>query len=178
MPRVAMKVDLGLLLHKFKAHDGNVKNQNMLWTAVADDYNKCKSADLKEISAGVVRLRVLDGKWEMKTPKGKRGRSDIHLSRKGPKVSRVDKWKSDPAVQASQKELLRTTITRFKPLALKVLETGSLKAAVALNCIECSGWSTVEVRNCATSACALWPFRPYQGKKSDEEETEELKEAA
>ena len=33
-------------------------------------------------------------------------------------------------------------------------------AAVKLKCIECSGWSLIEVQHCTVKLCPLWAIRP------------------
>jgi hypothetical protein len=54
---------------------------------------------------------------------------------------------------------------RFPKLALPLIkraERGSIPAAIGLMCLECSGWSRAEVRDCTIQACPLYPHRPYQ----------------
>src|SRR5262245_60285755 len=48
------------------------------------------------------------------------------------------------------------------PLIAKA-EAGSLTAAVAVHCLECSGWVRQEVRDCVIPQCHLFPYRPWQG---------------
>jgi hypothetical protein len=56
-----------------------------------------------------------------------------------------------------RKEYPRTAL----PLIAQA-ERGSLPAAIALKCLDCSGWSKAEVRACVIPACPLFPHRPYQ----------------
>jgi len=45
--------------------------------------------------------------------------------------------------------------------------TGESKAdAIKANCLECSGWSSKEVKLCPVSWCALWKHRPFQTRKA------------
>jgi hypothetical protein len=56
---------------------------------------------------------------------------------------------------------------QFPRMALPVIdkaEQGSLPAAVRLTCLDCSGWSRQEVRDCAIVACPLYPHRPFKPK--------------
>lgn len=45
------------------------------------------------------------------------------------------------------------------------LKRGSLKAAIALKCIDCCNGSFSEVRNCELTDCALYELSPLTGKK-------------
>ena len=38
----------------------------------------------------------------------------------------------------------------------------SNKQAIKVKCVECSGFSNDEVKNCTVRACPLWKVRPYQ----------------
>ena len=39
-------------------------------------------------------------------------------------------------------------------------------------CLTCVGFLRKEITNCSAQGCPLWPFRPYQGKESAENEPE------
>ncbi len=43
------------------------------------------------------------------------------------------------------------------------VEKGSLRAAIKLNCLECSAYQPGEIKLCVVTACAMFPHRPYQG---------------
>lgn len=47
---------------------------------------------------------------------------------------------------------------------------GSVKAMVALKCIDCSGFQRREITLCTQSDCALYPIRPFQGSLKNNEE--------
>ena len=47
------------------------------------------------------------------------------------------------------------------------MEQGSLKAAIKLNCMECSGFDKSEVKNCGIVGCPLYSFRPYKNVKKE-----------
>jgi len=38
------------------------------------------------------------------------------------------------------------------------------KSAIKYHCLDCSGGSVVEARNCIIPTCPLYPFRPFQKK--------------
>ena len=48
--------------------------------------------------------------------------------------------------------------------------------AIRAKCLECSGFSTVDVRDCPIVNCALYPFRlgKYPKSKKDSRSTEKL----
>lgn len=172
MARTAIQVDIPRLRRIFLNLDGKVSKQGDLWVAIAAQYNQNLPSHLSEISFSVVKGRILEAKWEVKTPKGKRGRKDVYLSRSGKRISKKEKFENNSQIQESLKQILASTPKRFHPVALKVIE-GSRSAALKLKCLDCTHWSTPEIRHCAIPSCSLFPFRPYQGKPEIEEITQE-----
>ncbi len=45
---------------------------------------------------------------------------------------------------------------------LSRFSAGSLKAAVKLKCLDCSGLQQIEIKLCEIKSCPLWNFRPYK----------------
>jgi len=152
--------------------DGPLSNRTELYHLVAEKYN-AKKPDAT-ITHSIVYLRIDANEIDIKTPKGKRGGdgSQLRGSRiPGVRRSRADKFNASPEAKKSFERLEKSTPTRFLPL-VDAIKRGSRSAAVKLHCIECSGYSTAEVRNCACPQCPLYLFRPYQGKPEPEEEGE------
>jgi hypothetical protein len=54
--------------------DAKLGNWNSVFTAIATNYNTRKAADLKELSAAIVKARINLWNVNLQTPKGKRGR--------------------------------------------------------------------------------------------------------
>ena len=51
---------------------------------------------------------------------------------------------------------------------------GSKAAAIKANCIQCSGWEKVGVRDCEIKGCVFWKMRPYQRGIEVEDATNEV----
>jgi hypothetical protein len=47
--------------------------------------------------------------------------------------------------------------------------SGSMTAAVKINCYECSGYSKIAVSNCHITTCPMWNHRPWQKSSIDED---------
>jgi hypothetical protein len=160
--------------------DGPLKNLDALWTAACEIYN---SMDVpKQITKSVVMLRATAWKLETKTKPGKKGRAaGVPLSEeqkaamqagRGARKPRAEKFAGDPVLVQGFSELRKEVPERFLPLVEKLTNKGSMRAAVALKCLDCSGYSTVEVRLCPCTSCPLYAFRPYKGKAGDDEVVE------
>jgi hypothetical protein len=111
-------------------------------------------------------------KWnvQIKTKAGKRGAAlaRLHDKTNVVKMTRGEKIENDPKAQTwiqgvrrEVKSLCGHNAGRFAKV-LDRLEKGSLKAAIAVQCITCSGGDTNEVKHCACTACPLYQFRPYK----------------
>lgn len=153
--------------------DGPLTNRGELWKAAADIYNENNK---EKITHSVVYLRVNEWEIEVKTPVGKRGRAGgpmsketknkIAESRKNRK-SKSKKFESSEDAQQHFEELRKNTPKRFHPL-IALIAKGSRTAAVKLNCLQCCGYATKEVRFCLSrKICSMWLFRPYQTKEED-----------
>lgn len=138
------------------------KNLSHLYIAVSDEYNK---NPVKPITNSIVMLRILEWEIPVKTQKGKKGNSNIGMTRKGPRLKRSEKFAKDPkfaeVFNELRKSVKRNGGERFLPLVNRA-EKGSLKAAVQLHCLDCCAYQTKEVKNCSSYICPQWAFRPYQ----------------
>lgn len=60
--------------------------------------------------------------------------------------------------------------------------SNSVLAAVRVNCVECCGGQTAEVRKCTATHCKLWPFRmgtnPFARRELTEPQKEQLRTRA
>lgn len=169
--------------------NGPLKNLDALWTAACELYN---SYDVpKPITKSVVMLRATGWKLETKTKPGKKGRAaGVPLSEeqkaamqagRGARKPRAEKFASQPELVEGFEELRNEVPERFLPLVDKLTKKGSMRAAVALKCLDCCAYQPVEIRLCACNSCPLFAFRPYKGKAGEEEAVEqevELEEAA
>jgi len=151
--------------------DGPLKNRGELWEAAADIYN---GMDVPEtLTHSVVYLRVKEWEIEVKTPVGKRGRAAGPMSqetkdkmRESRKNSQTksEKFSSSEDAQEHFEELRKFIPKRFHSLIASIAN-GSRAAAVKLNCLQCCGYATKEVKICTSKkSCPLWLFRPYQTK--------------
>ena len=46
---------------------------------------------------------------------------------------------------------------------------GSLKAAIALKCLDCCAFDKKEIAHCTIQQCSLWSFRPYKAQEKSNE---------
>lgn len=141
--------------------DGPLASRGALWGAVA----ATDLAKLIGLSSQVAYLRYTEWKEKLsvKTPVGQRGRQ---AGQGMPEALRNAKPKQGKGRKRIPLELVDTVKACFPAnLHGKVdkAAAGSLKAAVALKCIDCSGGVLKEVRGCVCTDCPLWGFRPYQG---------------
>jgi len=124
-------------------------NRSELWKAVS---HTAWAQNTKPVAAtaAVVALRVRQFGIVVKTPLGKRGRSARQ---------------SLPTVNifpANTNELKEVVPEKFKHLIEK--SQRSLKTAIKLKCLDCSGWDKKEVKYCPIQGCSLYRHRPYKQK--------------
>ena len=151
---------------------GPLPSLKMLQEAVATEYN---DTAIDEITYSIVGLRIKEWAIPILTKPGKRGgpmtkahKAALAKGRKMGRTSRADKFKANESVCAALNVLEKNTPERFHSLVEKVRE-GSMSAAVKLNCLDCSGYITAEVRLCQIKQCPMYAFRPYQGAIQEEE---------
>jgi hypothetical protein len=146
---------------------GNYTTRQQLWQDVALAYGG--------VSPAWVYLKVEELNIPVKTPKGKKGRQKGQAINTGVKIGRGAKFAKKPEIKAAFKELEKIVKQeqkgRFLPIFNKMV-AGSMKAAVKLNCLECSNFQTAEIKYCPCVACPMYAFRPYQNSLL-EVETEE-----
>ena len=183
MARTKIKIDR----KKFNAaikqaeKDGPLPNRSELYKTVAEIYNGMVPPQDREtgrrnhISFSVVSLRVKEWEIKVKTPVGKRGRAagvpmsdeqkkKMQASRKNRK-SKGEKFENSDEAQEHFGYLKKTTPKRFHAI-IDAIAKGSRTAAVKLQCLQCCGWVTKEVRSCSSiKICPLFLFRPYQSKE-------------
>jgi len=162
---------------------GPLKNLDSLWISACEIYNSW--TDRNQITKSVVMLRSIKWKLETKTKPGKKGRAaGVPLSAeqkaamqagRGARKPRAEKFAADPVLVEGFKDLKKETPERFLPLVSK-LEAGSMRAAVALKCLDCSSHQPVEIRLCPCTSCPLYAFRPYKGKAGEDEQVNEVNE--
>lgn len=161
--------------------NGPLKNLDALWKAACEIYNKLSPP--KEISYSVVMLRAKEWGIETVTKPGKKGRqSGVPLSEeqklamqagRGARKPRAEKFAEDLVLQDGFKQLRQTTPERWRPLVNKLSQQGSMRAAVALKCLDCTAFQPVEIKLCTCTSCPLYAFRPYKGKLDTEEKMDE-----
>ena len=69
----------------------------------------------------------------------------------------------------------KQTPERYRPLVNRA-ERGSMRAALALKCLDCSCWQVPEIKECAITHCPLYPYRPYQSRTGTDSEAVEVEE--
>lgn len=180
-------------------------NRSALYDKVSTIYNSV--VVWAPITPSVVYLRIQEFKIPVNTVMGKRGASagtGLAKARAEGKVKqrtkREDKFKNDKkiaqGIQILKNDIRKEDGNRYDGLLSK-FEKGSMKAAIALKCLDCCCYQPVEIKECTDNSCSLWAFRPYKYKDSaliqlgkarvledvdddevDEEETEGTEEVA
>jgi hypothetical protein len=161
MGRPSIQVDKDLLkqiIDKCES-EKSYTNRTELFTDVALKYsNETKI----EISPSVVYLRVNEYKFVVRTPKGKKGHTNIP---RGERVKRGDKFAADTSAQKTfellRQEMVRENATRFLPVLKKAMK-GSRKAIDKLMCLTCANYETNEIKHCQCIMCPLHPVRAYK----------------
>lgn len=151
--------------------------QNELWQKAAKIYNLKEVPEPIEFST--VALRAKEFGLEYLTKPGKKGRAaGVKLSpeqkaamQAGRSGGRAAKFASDPLIVQGHKELRAETPQRFQPVVDRLVDGGSMKAAIALKCLDCCAHQPVEIKNCPCTSCPLYAFRPYKLKAGETEET-------
>jgi hypothetical protein len=134
-------------------------SRSQLWKAVADT----EWAKRIKLSPQVAMLKANTFGLQIKTPKGKKGRSPGS----GPVPNagkRTSKRIPLDVVAEMKKEFVSSLHGKIDRAAM-----GSMKAAIALKCIECSGGYKKEVSLCRLRTCPLWVFRPYQNSYAEDD---------
>lgn len=124
-----------------------------------------KTTYRKPLTAAVLYLRCKDNNLIIKTPKGKRGRA---AGIKTTRTSRAEKFVSNPNFSENINILKRNHPNAVK--SIERLAGGSMKAAVKVNCLNCSGGDKKLAAECNVLSCPLYLFNPFIKNASVKEE--------
>lgn len=156
---------------------GPLKNLDSLWVAAAELYNK--SGPPVEISKSVVCLRATAWALPIQTKAGAKGRAagvplsdEQKAAMKAGRTNRADKFNLDPKIQEGFRIIKEETPERFSGIVQRLTEQGSMKAGMALVCLQCTVFQPGEIRQCQIYNCGAYAFRPYKGDKSGDETDE------
>lgn len=133
------------------------KSRGELWQAI-ESTEWAKGLSPRPLTAQVAMLKAKQLNLDIKTPLGKRGNANLANSVRGPRVAKRIPLEIVAQLKQRYPESLHSTIDRAA--------SGSMKAAIKLNCIECSGFIKKEVALCQIQTCPMWTFRPYKNMKS------------
>jgi hypothetical protein len=191
MARTAVKVDRVKLVAAINEveKNGPCLTRSRLYDRVTREYNSSVSDFSLEITPSIVMLRIKEFNLTVKTPIGQRGRqsgvkmTDEHKAllaagrKNRVKGGRKAKFEKNPEIKAALNDLRDKTSSSqwgapYLPLVEKIA-AGSMKAAVRLNCLQCSNFARNEIKECNCTSCPLFAFRPYQN-SVDEAEPEEI----
>jgi hypothetical protein len=143
-----------------------------LWKAV-EETQWAKSYQPRPVTAAVAYGRAKELGIRYQTSPAKRGigivlseqqRAAMQAARKNRKP-RAEKMRAFARTFA---DLRKLSPPRYLPLVDQA-EKGSLRAAIKLNCLECSNFQVSEVKSCPVVFCAMFPHRPYQGSGQEAE---------
>lgn len=140
-------------------------NRSALW-AVLEHTEWARTRSPRPLTAQVAMMKAEEFGLEIKTEKGKRGRTKGEK----PPASSGRRKKSfslpmlESGVPVEEREKLAKTLEKAA--------NGSLKARIKLNCLNCTNWQPVEVRMCEARNCPMWDVRPYKDAKKLETGTD------
>lgn len=144
------KEDLQKAIESVEGENG-LPNRTALWQAIAaTDWAK----SLK-LSPQVAMMKAKTLSVTMKTPVGIRGR----LKGQGP-VNVSGKPRERKKIPLEVVAKLKNVYEKSLYPKIEKAARGSLKAAIALKCIDCCGGQRAEVAACTIDKCSLWAFRP------------------
>jgi|ETNvirenome_6_85_1030632.scaffolds.fasta_scaffold33918_4 hypothetical protein len=132
---------------------------------VAKNYGQRVDGNENYVSIGWVQQAIKRHKLtiDIESQKGMHTQTGEHAEKmrqaRGKRTSRAEKFAANPAIVEAHKNLRQTFPTKQKVVD-KIVNDGSLKAAVALKCWDCSGGLSSEVSSCVLNNCPLWAFRP------------------
>lgn len=154
--RKAIQIDALALQNTIREVEtsNTIGNRSQLWAAVeATEWAKTRSP--RPLTAQVAMNLAKKFNLNIATPLGKKGRE------KGsgpiPGAGRKKKTLPPDVVVA----LNKIVPAEFHKIVEKAAG-GSMKAAVKLKCLDCTGYQMKEVRECELKDCSLWSFRPYK----------------
>lgn len=68
-----------------------------------------------------------------------------------------------PAQEGQILDRLSEMPKMYRRAYLEAMKGKSPTAAIRAHCLECMGWSRNDIPGCTAGACALFPYRPFQG---------------
>ncbi len=170
MARTPIEVDRVKLVAAIRKveESGPLSNRSTLHEKALEIYN----ADLPpaQLTGAVVGLRIKEWNLTVKTPVGQRGRAaGVPMSDSQKAAMAAGRQNRVPGGRAAKfaksarilegHKLLKKQHPGLDKLVSAVCR-GSMKAAVKLHCIECSGGSAREAKNCVCNSCPLFAFLP------------------
>lgn len=138
------------------------------------DWNQNAEVPMAE---GTIPAKFAAWGLECVTPKGKRGGEGGDFGRSQGIKPNTNRKRRGISSDISAKIYDNLPKWANEERALKLLEkaeNGSMKAMVALKCLDCVVWQPKEIRECQSSDCSLYSIRPFQGKKAMAGEESEL----
>ena len=145
----------------------NFSNLSELYNAIAET-EFAKNCKPRPLSAQVAMIRIKEYNLSVRTQRGQKGKpSGLTSVNRGVRRNRQIPLEIVQELRDNYKEQLGL---------VEKIAKGSLKAALTLKCIDCSGGSKKEVARCTITSCPLYGFRPYKLKAKQEEIADELVE--
>lgn len=137
-------------------------NRTALFAAICEtEWAKKKQAEGARINPPNLYNMIRAYNIPLLTPVGKKGRQ------KGQKIEtkRKRQGRNEENYNAMIKSLNMQSERGIQPSMVKAAEkaaSGSMKYAIKLKCMDCCGHDKKYVKECSSTDCALWTFRPYQ----------------
>ncbi len=133
-------------------------NRTELWAAV-ENSAWAKTRIPRPLTAQVALLKAEEFELEIKTVKGKKGKSKgcgpVSSGGRKKKVFSIENIRK--GIPLEERSSLEKTLNRAA--------NGSLKARVKLMCMDCTNWQKKEVAICENNQCPLHDVRPYKRDK-------------
>ena len=131
---------------------------------------KDSAGNKRALEIGTIANRVKEFGIVTKTQQGKRGNPNISKTPRNRGESMKQKSGYNFALSHLKVDFKKDS--QKKKLS-KLIEKGSLKAAIALKCEECCCGVVAEARRCTVYGCPLWLVSPYTGHHHDKEVSNE-----
>lgn len=176
MPRVSVVVDKNELISAINKveENGPLATQSDLYTQVAAEMRE--TFKRFDVTPSVVMLRIKEWAISVKTEPARkvvRKTKDV-IQKRNPLVKAggtIDKKKTSVSITVPRVTVTNGVINEIElrssfpasaqGLVDKSLQ-GDLRAAIALNCLDCAGMNKETVRTCHITNCPLWLFRPFK----------------
>lgn len=131
--------------------------RSALWAAI-EQTEWAKSRSPRPLTGQVAMLLAKKYKTVITTTMGKKG---AVAGQQRPVGAGRRKRKVTPEIM----QKIRAGLSKKHEPRLKRLEAGSLKAAIACKCLDCTNEQPKEIALCTCVGCPLFPFRPFQREK-------------